>query len=338
MAQATNDIRAVNFASGFGVMTLVHTIVGGLLVATMLVLINVKLMLFALVPMPFLALAIRLLGKKMRVRFLAAQEAFGKLNDQALESISGIRVIRSYGQEQHDVESFRKVAEDTRRKNARVSVIHALFQPAISILVGLSFSIGIGYGSYLVSQGELTLGDLVMFQMYLGMLIWPMIAFGEFINVMQRGAASAERITNTLAQKPDIGEPEQHITDVVPDRIAFCDLSFRYPETAVDSLQHISLSLNQGQTLGIVGRTGSGKSTLLKQLLRQYPVQPEALRIGGVPIERISLDTLKSWIGYVPQEHLLLSRTIADNVRLGAIDASPEAVDRAIALASLSHR
>ncbi|MBW5448789.1 ATP-binding cassette domain-containing protein [Cohnella sp. CFH 77786] len=337
MAQATNDIRAVNFAAGYGIMTFVHTVIGALLVVTMMaVFVDVKLMLASLLPMPVLAFFIRVLGNMVRVRFLAAQEAFGKLNDQALESISGLRVIRSYGQEKHDVEAFRQVAEATRRKNARVAVIHASFQPTISILVGMSFSIGIGYGSYLVSEGEIELGDLVAFMIYLGMLIWPMIAFGEFINVMQRGGASAGRIHETLVQKSEIVEADHPVEGIDPDRIEFRRLTFRYPEASGDSLTGISIVLEKGQTLGIVGRTGSGKTTLLKQLLRQYPIQPHSLLVGGVPIEEIAVDQIKRWVGYVPQEHLLLSKTISENIRLGRIDAYPEEVERAADSASLT--
>lgn len=338
MAQATNDIKAVNMAAGFGIMTLVHTVVGCVLVMTMMIVVaDVKLMLAAMLPLPLLGLAIRQMGRAMRTRFLAAQEAFGKLNDRALESISGVRVIRSYVQEQFDVEAFYQVAEETRRKNLRVSVVHALFHPVISILVGIAFCIGIGYGSYKVYQGDITLGNLVAFNMYLGMLIWPMMAFGEFINVMQRGSASADRIHGTLQQQPDVKEGEAPITEAEPGPIVFDKLSFRYPHADRDALIDISLAIERGQTLGIVGKTGSGKSTLLKQLLRQYPIQPNGLYVDGFPIERIAIDRIKSWIGYVPQEHLLLSKSIRDNVRLGKIDASDEAVQRAVELAFLHH-
>jgi ATP-binding cassette subfamily B protein len=336
MAQATNDIRAVNMAAGFGVMTFTHVVVGGTLVMVMLFTINWKLMLAAMIPLPFLALTIKTLGSMMRTRFFAAQQAFGKLNDQALESISGLRVIRAYGQEDADVEAFRKVAEDTRIKNVRVSFVHALFQPAISLLVGLSFTIAIAFGSWLIIRGELVLGDLIAFVMYLGMLIWPMIAFGEFMNVMQRGSASAERIMNTLVQPPELVEADDPVLDAKPDGIEFRGLTFRYPGADTDSLRDVRLRLERGQTLGIVGRTGSGKSTLVKTLLRLYPVEQEKVFIGGVPIERLGLDLLKSWIGYVPQEHMLLSRSIRDNIRLGWIDAPHEAVERSVELAALA--
>jgi ATP-binding cassette subfamily B protein len=336
MAQATNDIRAVNMASGFGVMTFAHMVVGGLLVMAMMLSINWKLMLASMVPLPFLALAIKTLGAMMRTRFFAAQQAFGKLNDQALESISGLRVIRAYGQEDADVEAFRRVAEDTRMKNVRVSLVHALFQPVISILVGASFTVACAYGAWLILRGELALGDLIAFTMYLGMLIWPMIAFGEFMNVMQRGSASAERIMTTLRQPPELVETDDPVTEAEPEGIEFRGLSFRYPGAGEDSLRDITLRLGRGQTLGVVGPTGSGKTTLLRQLLRLYPVEPETLFIGGVPIERLSLDLLKSWIGYVPQEHMLLSRTIRDNIRLGRIDAPDADVRRAAELACLT--
>jgi ATP-binding cassette subfamily B protein len=336
MAQATNDIRAVNMAAGFGVMTFTHMVVGGTLVMVMMFTISWKLMLAAMIPLPLLALTIKTLGSMMRTRFFAAQQAFGKLNDQALESISGLRVIRAYGQEDADVEAFRKVAEDTRVKNVRVSVVHALFQPAISLLVGFSFTIAIAFGSWLIIRGELVLGDMIAFAMYLGMLIWPMIAFGEFMNVMQRGSASAERIMNTLTQPPELVEAEDPVLDAEPDGIEFRGLTFRYPGADKDSLRDITLRLERGQTLGIVGRTGSGKSTLVKTLLRLYPVEEEKVFIGGVPIERLGLDLLKSWVGYVPQEHMLLSRSIRDNIRLGWIDAPQEAVDRSVELAALA--
>jgi ATP-binding cassette subfamily B multidrug efflux pump len=337
MAQATNDIRAVNFAAGFGVMTLVHTVVGCILVLTMMMIfVDYRLMLAALIPMPFLALAIRKLGMAMRTRFVAAQQAFGALNDQTLESISGIRVIRSYVQEGYDVEAFRKVAEDTMSKNVRVSIIHALFHPVISFLVGLSFSIGLGVGSYMMYLEIISLGQFVQFNIYLGMLIWPMIAFGEFMNVMQRGSASADRIHHTLIQEADVVDVDSPVKDVIPDRISFNRMSFRYPEATEDSLADIEVYIDRGQTLGVVGRTGSGKSTFLKQLLRQYPITGNSLLIGGVSIEQISIDQIHEWMGYVPQEYLLLSKTIRDNVRLGKLDATAEEVDEAVRMASLS--
>ncbi|WP_159887231.1 ABC transporter ATP-binding protein [Paenibacillus puerhi] len=337
MALATNDIVAIGQTAGYGVMTLVNTIVGTLVVTvTMVTLINWKLMLVSLIPLPFVSLLIGVLGKQMRKRFIAAQAAFGKMNDQALESISGLRVIRSYVQEEHDLEAFRQVTGDVMEKNRRVALINALFHPVISSIVGLSFAIGNGYGAYLVFYNELTLGQLVSFNIYLGMLIWPMIAFGEFVNVLQRGTASVDRLGKSFAQEADVREPAEPVQVALPESIELRSLTFRYPGAQQDSLKDVSLRLERGQTLGIVGRTGSGKSTLLKQLLRYYPIEKETAFISGVPVEQLSIERIRSWVGYVSQEHLLLSKTIKANIALGKPEATDEELARVIEMASFA--
>ncbi|MHA6480486.1 ABC transporter ATP-binding protein [Paenibacillus sp. strain BS8-2] len=335
MALATNDITTIGNTAGYGVMTLVNTLVGASVVIVMMVtFVSFKLMLAALLPLPLLAFMISWLGTKVRDRFMAAQAAFGTMNDHALESISGIRVIRSYVQEQADLAAFDRVTEDVMEKNRRVSLLNAMFHPLISIIVGISYTISIGYGSYLVLEKEIMIGQLLTFNIYLGMLIWPMISFGEFINVLQRGSASADRLDQAFAQQPDVTEPEAPVRPSIPESIEFKSLSFVYPEAAAPSLSGISFRLHRGQTLGIVGKTGSGKSTLLKQLLRQYPIQPESVFVAGSPIEQISLDLLKGWIAYVPQEHLLLSKSIRDNIALGKPDATEEEIVKAVEMAS----
>ncbi|WP_127579803.1 ABC transporter ATP-binding protein [Paenibacillus koleovorans] len=336
MALATNDVVAISQTAGFGVLTLVSTLVGtSIVLVTMVVFIDYKLMLAALIPLPFLAIAINVLGKRMRMRFMEAQASFGRMNDHAVESISGLRVLRSYVQESRDLHAFDQVTGNVMEMNRKVAVVNSLFQPVISTIVGVSYAIGIGYGSYLVFHTELTLGQLVSFNIYLGMLIWPMISFGEFINILQRGSASADRMYQSFAQKADVSESEKPLAVDLPISIEFEGLTFRYPNAASDSLSDVAFRLNRGQTLGIVGRTGSGKSTLLKQLLRQYPIEQNKLLLTGVPIERINLDKLKSWIGYVPQEHLLLSKSIRENIMLGMEGAPPERLDEAVTLASL---
>jgi ATP-binding cassette subfamily B multidrug efflux pump len=337
MALATNDVLAIGQTAGYGVMTLVNTLVGAsVVIITMISLISYKLMLAALIPLPFLVVVINKLGQKVRNRFIAAQASFGIMNDHALESISGMRVIRSYVQEEKDIAAFDKVTGDVMVKNQRVSILNALFQPLISLIVGCSFSIGIGYGSYMVFHGQITLGQLISFNIYLAMLIWPMISFGEFINVLQRGSASADRLDQAFSHQPDLKDAEQPIAIVAPTSIEMKQLSFSYPNTERPSLNEISFRLEQGQTLGIVGRTGSGKSTLLKQLLRQYPIEQHRLFISDVAVEQIALDQLKQWIAYVPQEHLLLSKTIRENIALGKPNATAAEIDQAIEMASFT--
>ncbi|CAM4108042.1 ATP-binding cassette domain-containing protein [Paenibacillus alkaliterrae] len=337
MALATNDILAIGQTAGYGVMTLVNTLVGASVVVIMMVsLVSYKLMLGALIPLPLLAVVISKLGKKVRTRFLDAQASFGKMNDHALESISGIRVIRSYVQETNDLTAFDQVTSEVMNKNKRVSILNALFQPTISLIVGVSYSIGIGYGSYLVFLDEISLGQLISFNIYLGMLIWPMISFGEFINVLQRGSASADRLDAAWEQKPDLQDAAKPIKVEVPTHIEMKKLTFTYPAASQPSLDNVSFQLQRGQTLGVVGKTGSGKSTLLKQLLRQYPVEQERLMIAGVPVENIALEQMKRWVAYVPQEHLLLSKSIRDNIALGKPNASPEEIARAVQMASFT--
>lgn len=337
MALATNDILAIGNTSGYGVMTLVHTLTGATVVIVMMVsFISVKLMLAALIPMPFLTVVISKLGKKVRGRFLEAQAAFGRMNEHALESISGIRVVRAYVQEEKDLAAFDRITSEVRDKNRRVSLLNALFHPLIMNIIGLSFSIGIGYGAYLVYDNQITLGELISFNIYLGMLIWPMISFGEFINVLQRGSASADRLDTALKQKSDVVEAEDPIAVDIPERIEMRGLSFTYPAATQPSLVDVSFDLKRGETLGIVGKTGGGKSTLLKQLLRQYPIDANKLLVSGVPIERIPLERVKQWVAYVPQEHLLLSKSIRDNIALGMPDATDAEIARAVEMASFA--
>jgi ATP-binding cassette subfamily B protein len=337
MALATNDVLAIGQTAGYGVMTLVNTLVGAsIVIITMISLISYKLMLAALIPMPFLVIVINKLGQKVRTRFIAAQASFGIMNDHALESISGMRVIRSYVQEEKDIAAFDKVTTDVMKKNQHVSILNALFQPLISLIVGCSFSIGIGYGSYMVFHHEITLGQLISFNIYLAMLIWPMISFGEFINVLQRGSASADRLDKAFSHAPDLTDADNLVSLSDPASIEMKQLSFSYPNAVHPSLNQVSFRLEQGQTLGIVGRTGSGKSTLLKQLLRQYPIEEGRLFISDVPVEQIALDQLKQWIAYVPQEHLLLSKTIRENIALGKPNAAAAEIDQAIEMASFT--
>lgn len=337
MALATNDVLAIGQTAGYGVMTLVNTLVGASVVIIMMIsLVSYKLMIAALIPLPLLAVVISKLGKKVRTRFLDAQASFGKMNEHALESISGIRVIRSYVQENNDLVAFDHVTSEVMNKNKRVSILNAMFQPIISLIVGVSYSIGIGYGSYLVFQDEISLGQLISFNIYLGMLIWPMISFGEFINVLQRGSASADRLDSALTQKPDLQDSDKPVAIKVPTRIEMKQLTFTYPTASQPSLNNVSFQLERGQTLGIVGKTGSGKSTLLKQLLRQYPLEADRLMIAGVPVEQIEIDQMRRWIAYVPQEHLLLSKTIRENIALGKPNATQDEIARAVQMASFT--
>ncbi|MEC2345843.1 ABC transporter transmembrane domain-containing protein [Paenibacillus barengoltzii] len=335
MARATNDLRSVATTAGFGMLTLTDsTAYLTVIFLAMSTLISWKLTLAAIIPLPFIALAMKIYGKIIHERYTLAQDAFGDMNDQVLESVAGIRVIRAYVQERNDEKRFAEITDDVYKKNLAVAKVDAYFEPTIRLCVGLSYAIGLTYGIYLVFQNELTLGDLVTFNMYLGMMIWPMFAIGELINIMQRGGASLDRVNETLNVKPDVEDVPNPVPVERPETIEFKDVTFRYPTSTINNLEHINLTIKRGETLGIVGRTGSGKSTLLKQLLHEYPVGSGELTISGVPIQQIALKQLHSWIGYVPQEQILFSKTVRQNIQYGYPGASDEKIMEAIRTAA----
>ncbi|WP_329470182.1 ABC transporter ATP-binding protein [Exiguobacterium sp. 9-2] len=334
MALATNDLKAVERTAGFGVLTLVDSLnMTAITLVVMGVAIDWKLTLAALLPMPLLAYAMNKLGSQIHGRFITAQDSFGTMNDQVVESISGLRVIRSFVQEPVDVKRFDDVTTDVFEKNMHVAKIDVLFEPIIKLLVGFSYLIGLSFGTYLVFTNDITLGQLVAFNIYLGMLIWPMYAFGELINVIQRGTASLDRLEATMRVKPLIvSTPREHVEH--PERIEMNDLTFTYPETAHPVLRDLNILIEQGTTIGIVGPTGSGKTTFLRQFLREYPIGRDMLTVNGVPYEDIALETVRGWTGYVSQEHLLFSKSVRDNILFGAGEATEEELQEAIRLAS----
>ncbi|MGG3560233.1 ABC transporter transmembrane domain-containing protein [Neobacillus rhizosphaerae] len=335
MARATNDLKAISITAGFGILTLVDSSVWMLtLLITMGVMISWKLTLAAIIPLPIMALLMKTYGKRLHSRFMEAQDSFGELNDSVLESIAGVRVIRAYVQEKADCERFHLLTEDVYEKNIRVAKIDSLFDPTIKVLVGISYLIGLGYGAYLVFHQAITLGNLVSFNVYLGMLIWPMFAIGELINVMQRGNASLDRVNETLSYKEDVENPVQAVEVSIPSRIDYKEVTFRYPSSKEDNLINVNVQMFQGQTLGIVGKTGSGKTTFIKQLLRQYPLGTGELSISDVSLEQQTLNQIRQWIGYVPQDHVLFSKSVKENILFGRREASEQDLETAIDLAA----
>ncbi|WP_078552941.1 ABC transporter ATP-binding protein [Bacillus alkalicellulosilyticus] len=336
MARATNDLKAISVTAGFGILTLVDaTIFMFVIIAVMGFVISWPLTIAALLPMPIMALAMNIYGKIIHKRFMAAQDSFGDMNDYVLESIAGVRVNRAYVQEKADQERFKSMTDKVFARNMAVARTDSLFEPTIKILVGISYVIGLGYGAYLVFHNSITLGELVSFNVYLGMLIWPMFAMGELINIMQRGNASLDRVNTTLSYKADVPDAADSIVMTLPPgTIEFNNVRFSYPSSTVENLKDISFSLQPGQTLGIVGKTGSGKTTLVKQLLREYPLGEGEISISSIPLETISIDSLHDWIGYVPQEQILFSRTIRENILFGHSEATETEIRNALRLAA----
>ncbi|NBJ69103.1 MULTISPECIES: ABC transporter transmembrane domain-containing protein [Clostridia] len=334
MARSTNDLKAISLTAGFGVLTLVDSSIFMLMIIAMMgFTISWKLTFAALIPLPVMAMVMNKYGAAIHERFSKAQAAFGEMNNEVLESIKGVRVIRAFVQEKQDAKRFLQRTTDVYDKNIAVAKIDALFEPTMKILVGLSYTIGLGYGAFLVFENVLTLGDLVTFNVYLGMLIWPMFAVGELINVLQRGNASLDRVNHILNYEADVTDQNPSGDVKTIEFVTFNNVSFSYPNTDKNQLHQVSFQLKQGETLGVVGKTGAGKTTLFKLLLRQYSKFKGEINISGVDINNLSLDRIRSWIGYVPQDQMMFSKTIRENIQFGKEDASDEEIFRVMELA-----
>ncbi|PHG15932.1 ABC transporter ATP-binding protein [Bacillus toyonensis] len=336
MAHATNDIQAIQQTAGSGVLTLVDSLaVGGCVLVAMGFTISWKLTLLSLIPMPIVAISTNYYGTLLHRRFHKAQQSFSEINDKVQESMSGMKVIRSLGQEKEDLEAFRKKSEDVVHKNMLVARIDSLFDPTIALIVGFSFLIAVCYGSLLVVRGELTVGELVTFTTYLGTLVWPMLAFGWLFNIMERGRASYDRVEKILSQTSDVVNKENAINTIASGDVSFAIDSFSYKKNELLNLKDIYVNLRKGETLGIVGRIGAGKTTLLKCLIREYDHFNGELKVGERDIRDVTLHGVRSAISYVPQDHFLFSASIGENIAFGKVDATYKEIARAAEIACI---
>lgn len=315
MAHATNDINAIRMAMGPGILMLTDSLyITTITVFTMATNIDWKLTLLALLPLPFLAGVATFFGKTIHVRFKSVQQAFSEMTDRVQENLSGIRVVKAFVQEEAEIERFGMAAGNYVAKNMRMIKLWGLFFPIIQFISGVSYLIVLGYGGILVITARITLGEFVAFNSYLAMLIWPMMALGRVINVLQRGAASMDRLNALFNESPEVYDgPETRTTEALAGQIEFRDLSFTYPD-GTQALKNINIKLDQGKTLAIIGRTGSGKTTLVNLLLRLYNPAAGKLFVDGIDINQIPLAVLRESIGYVPQDNFLFSDTIANNI------------------------
>lgn len=336
MAHATNDLQAIQQTAGAGVLTLVDSLAtGGFVIIAMAFTISWKLTLIALIPMPFMALLTNYYGTLLHKRFHKAQEAFSALNDKTQESVSGIKVIKTFGQEDEDIESFKIQSRDVVEKNVAVAKVDSLFDPTISIIVGISFFLSIVFGSRLVVNGELTIGELISFTTYLGLLIWPMLAFGWLFNIVERGRASYDRVSDLLSEDIEIKDRENAL-DVCPSGdIEYRVESFSFPGEEKTALENIHFKVEKGSTIGIVGKTGAGKTTILRMLLREFDGYRGNILFGGHSINEYRLATLRESIGYVPQDHFLFSSTIFDNIAFSEPTTDPRQVEEAAKIAQI---
>jgi ATP-binding cassette subfamily B multidrug efflux pump len=335
IARATNDVDRVVFAAGEGVLTLVDSLVMGLAVLiVMATQISWELTLLSLVPMPVMAIIIKRYGDQLHSRFKTAQAAFSSLNDQAQESLTSIRMIKAFGLENHQSSQFADVAADTGAKNMRVARVDARFDPTIYVSIGMANLLAIGGGSWMVVNGHLTLGELTSFVMYLGLMIWPMLALAWMFNIVERGSAAYSRIRSLLQEAPAVVDG----TTPLPAGRAVLDADitgFHYPENRHAALTSVAFSLQPGQMLGLCGPTGSGKSTLLALLQRQFDVTEGEVRYHGLSLKEIRLDDWRARLAVVSQTPFLFSDTVAQNIALGRPEATQEEIEEAARLASV---
>lgn len=333
MAKATNDLKTVNMATGFGIITLLDSTTFLLtIVLVMGFTISWQLTFFALLPLPLLAIIEQRLGKMINKRHKSSQEAFGVMNDAVLEVVEGVRLTRSYVQEDAENKRFHNLTDSYLKKFMKVEKLDAFFQPLTIIVVSSSIAISFGYGAVLVNHGVITVGELITFNVYLNMLIWPMFALGMLFNIMERGNASYDRIQNVLDETDDLNTGGEAV--VKETNFNFNEVTFKYPTAQHNSLENITIELNRGETLGIVGKTGSGKSTFIKQLLKIYPEGSGALIIDGVNISHLNREKLRDKLGYVSQENILFSRTVRENIMFGKPDATEAELTEAIKLSA----
>ena len=334
MAHATNDINALTRLAGGGVMSAVDASITALVtLLTMLFSISWQMTLVSILPLPFMAYATSRLGRKTHKAFGESQAAFSELNNKVQESVSGIKVTKSFGYQSDELASFQEVNDLTFQKNLQTMKYDSLFDPMVLLFVGSSYALTLLVGAFMVQAGQVTVGNLVTFISYLDMLVWPLMAIGFLFNITQRGKVSYQRIESLLSQESPVKDPESPLDGIENGRLDYAIDSFAFEDE--ETLQDIYFSLEKGQTLGLVGQTGSGKTALIKLLLREYDVDQGAIYLNGHDIRDYRLADLRSLMGYVPQDQFLFASSILDNIRFGNPDLPFSEVEEATKLAQV---
>ena len=332
MAHFTNDLMSVRKLLGMTVITIFDASVMLVLVLwNMIAYVDVRLTLTAVAPMVVIVVGNVFFGKHMHRRFLQKQEAFSELTDQAQEAISGIRVIKAFVQEMAELKAFAKVNDKNREKNLGVVRLVAIAIPVLELIIGLSMLVTLLYGGWMAIYGQITPGQFVAFNSYVGMLVWPMIAVGEAVSSVSQGMASLRRIRVILDEQPDIRDEGDPAITGLKGGITLKDLSFAYPGAeARPALRHISLTVRPGETLAVIGRTGSGKTTLASLLTRLWDTErPDMIGMDGHPLREVPLKVLRRDIAYVPQDSFLFSDTVEHNIAFAMERADHDQVVRA---------
>ncbi|MCT6820782.1 MAG: ABC transporter transmembrane domain-containing protein [Lactobacillus panisapium] len=331
MAHATNDVSAIQEVAGEGVLTLVDSLLMSVsTMIAMIIFVDWRLTIVALIPLPFLAWGAWKLGDQLYDAFDESQAAFSRLNNKTQESVSGIKVLKTFGQGKEDTQAFNDMIANTIKINKRVFKWDSLFDPLGTLLIGLTYTITIIYGGLLVSNRALTIGQLVSFIAYIGNMVWPMFAIGYLFNILERGSASYDRVEKLLDEKPAITDQNAdqsiHAQDIDGD-LKYEVKSFAYPdEPQIPVLHNIDFTLKTGQTLGLVGKVGAGKTTIIQLLLREFDQYDGKITLNGHDIRKIPLNVLLRQISYVPQNNYLFSTSIQKNIAFSDANSDESAV------------
>ena len=335
MARATNDLKAVRMLVGPGIRNLLNTIIMGSAAIILMLIIDYKLTLYSLIPLPVLTIAVTIFSSRIFYRFQKVQEQFSSISVGVQENLTGIRVVKAYVQEGNEKRKFKQLNQDYMDKNISLVKIWGLFFPFIMLIAGIGMVIVLWLGGRLVMAGKISLGQFVQFNGYLMMLTWPMMALGWAINLVQRGSASMGRLIEILDQAPEIKDSE-YLEDIrtLEGEIEFKNVSFAYDKKVI--LKNIDLKIPKGITIGIIGPTGSGKSTLVTLIPRLLEVREGSLTIDGMEIKSIPLKILRKNIGYVPQETFLFSESLKENIIYGLEGFDEAKLRRAVSISALS--
>ncbi|MDF2521545.1 MAG: transporter related [Clostridia bacterium] len=333
MAHATNDINALRMTFGPGIVMITDALfIPVTTIIIMLATTDIRLTLLALIPLPFIAILMGVFGKLIQKRHRDVQAAFSDLTDKVQENMAGIRVVKSFVQENYETDKFLASNENYIDKNMSLVKIFGFMFPFVMFIASLSFIIVLGYGGSLTIKGEISLGQFTSFIAYLGLLTWPMMAIGQVVNILQRGIASMKRLNEIFETEPEIIDSPE-VKDITQEElkpsIEFKNLTFTYPGALQPALKDINLRIESGKTLAILGRTGSGKTTLVNLILRMYNTKEGQLAVGDNDISTIPLKTLRESIGYVPQDNFLFSTTIRDNIAFSNISMDMDRVEQA---------
>lgn len=331
MTRFTSDLNAVRMAIGPAVIAAFDAVVMTVMViGQMMVYVNIRLTLAAIIPMLFIAFGVLYYGKIMQKRFLERQDAVSDLTDFVQESFSGVRVVKAFVRERSQIREFAKANARTKEKNLRIAQMEAVVIPLLDVVIGISSLLTLLYGGYLTLAGEITIGRFVAFNQYITMLVWPMIAYGEAINAFSQGGAGIRRIQEVFEEQPEIADREDVArVDRIKGDICLKHLTFIHRGHSEPTLKDISLDIKAGTTLAVIGRTGNGKSTLVNLLLHLYNTKPGMIFIDGKDINSIPLKTLRENIAYVPQDNFLFSDTLKSNIAFGTDNEEMDEIVRA---------